>query len=148
VLIGRALRPPRFRRATRGRRGLPRSSALGHRCGELVPRDPYIREKFIKEVSAGRQHARQYFERYPKDRCQIRNRKLARDSVQEHQLRMKRRRAPRLGPCQQQGTYFDAPSFNTRAAHSGTRLGIGLTEMPALRPLPGATFPDDGSPTK
>jgi len=33
-----------------------------------MPVDPYIHEKFTKEQSAARQHAREYFERYPKDR--------------------------------------------------------------------------------
>jgi hypothetical protein len=33
-------------------------------------RDPFIREKFTKEQSHARQHAKEYFERYPKDRYQ------------------------------------------------------------------------------
>jgi len=32
-----------------------------------MPRDPYIREKFTTEQSPAREHAREYFERYPKD---------------------------------------------------------------------------------
>jgi hypothetical protein len=32
--------------------------------------DPYIREKFTKERSAARTFAKDYFERYPKDRYQ------------------------------------------------------------------------------
>jgi hypothetical protein len=35
-----------------------------------MPKDPLIREKFTRERSAARKHAREYFERYPKDRCQ------------------------------------------------------------------------------
>ena len=33
-------------------------------------RDPYIREKFTKEQSFARQHAKEYFAKYPKDRFQ------------------------------------------------------------------------------
>jgi hypothetical protein len=33
-------------------------------------RDPYIRQKFTKEQSFARQHAKEYFEKYPKDRFQ------------------------------------------------------------------------------
>jgi len=33
-------------------------------------RDPYIREKFTKEQSFAGQHAKEYFEKYPKDRFQ------------------------------------------------------------------------------
>jgi hypothetical protein len=33
-----------------------------------MPRDPYIRDKFTREVSHARKLARDYFKRYPKDR--------------------------------------------------------------------------------
>jgi hypothetical protein len=33
-----------------------------------MPRDPFIREKFTKEHVAARKLAKEYFERYPKDR--------------------------------------------------------------------------------
>jgi hypothetical protein len=33
-----------------------------------VPRDPYIREKFTRDLSFARQLAREYFHRFPKDR--------------------------------------------------------------------------------
>ena len=33
-----------------------------------MPRDPFIREKFTKEHTAARKLAKEYFERYPKDR--------------------------------------------------------------------------------
>jgi hypothetical protein len=33
-----------------------------------MPRDPHIREKFTRDLSFARQLAREYFERYPKDR--------------------------------------------------------------------------------
>ena len=35
-----------------------------------MPRDPFIREKFIREHTAARKLAKEYFERYPKDRYQ------------------------------------------------------------------------------
>jgi hypothetical protein len=35
-----------------------------------MPKDPFIREKFTKERSAARTFAKDYFERYPKDRYQ------------------------------------------------------------------------------
>jgi len=35
-----------------------------------MPRDPFVREKFTREQSAARQLAKEYFERYPKDRYQ------------------------------------------------------------------------------
>jgi hypothetical protein len=33
-----------------------------------MPRDPFIREKFTREHTAARKLAKEYFERYPKDR--------------------------------------------------------------------------------
>jgi hypothetical protein len=33
-----------------------------------MPRDPYIREKYTGNIIAARELAREYFERYPKDR--------------------------------------------------------------------------------
>jgi len=35
-----------------------------------MTRDPFIREKFTKEQSHARQHAKEYFKRYPNDRYQ------------------------------------------------------------------------------
>jgi hypothetical protein len=35
-----------------------------------MPRDPLIREKFTREHVAARKLAKEYFERYPKDRYQ------------------------------------------------------------------------------
>jgi hypothetical protein len=32
-----------------------------------MPHDPYIREKFTRDLSFARQLAREYFQRYPKD---------------------------------------------------------------------------------
>jgi hypothetical protein len=36
----------------------------------MVARDPFVREKFTKEHTAARELAKEYFERYPKDRYQ------------------------------------------------------------------------------
>ena len=33
-----------------------------------MPKDPFIREKFTREQSFARKFAREYFERFPKDR--------------------------------------------------------------------------------
>jgi hypothetical protein len=33
-------------------------------------RDPFIREKFTKNLNAARKHAAEYFQRFPKDRYQ------------------------------------------------------------------------------
>jgi len=35
-----------------------------------MPRDLFIREKFTKERTAARKHAKEYFQRFPKDRYQ------------------------------------------------------------------------------
>ncbi len=35
-----------------------------------MARDPFVREKFTKEHTATRELAKEYFERYPKDRYQ------------------------------------------------------------------------------
>jgi hypothetical protein len=35
-----------------------------------MPRDPHIREKFTRTLIAARELAREYFEKYPKDRYQ------------------------------------------------------------------------------
>jgi hypothetical protein len=35
-----------------------------------VPRDPFIREKFIRESSTARRAVREYFKRYPKEQFQ------------------------------------------------------------------------------
>jgi hypothetical protein len=32
-----------------------------------MPKDPYIREKFTRNIIAAREQAREYFARYPKD---------------------------------------------------------------------------------
>jgi hypothetical protein len=39
-----------------------------------MPRDLFIREKFTKERTAARKHAKEYFERFPKERYQTESR--------------------------------------------------------------------------
>jgi len=36
--------------------------------GEIVPKDPFVRQKFTEEHTAARKLAKEYFERYPKER--------------------------------------------------------------------------------
>jgi hypothetical protein len=48
-----------------------------------MPRDPYIREKYTREVKTARAVARDYFERFPKDRYGNFRGKLAAPSVRQ-----------------------------------------------------------------
>jgi hypothetical protein len=50
-----------------------------------MPRDPYIREKFTRDLSFARKLAREYFERYPKDRYATEVESW-RQSVPEHRV--------------------------------------------------------------
>ena len=59
-----------------------------------MPRDPFIREKFTKDHTAARKLAKEYFERYPKDRYQTEGeswRNLQSDNIE---FVMKRLREP------------------------------------------------------
>jgi hypothetical protein len=51
-----------------------------------MPRNPYIREKFTRDLSFARQLAREYFERFPKDRYGDRGRELAPDPVSKYRV--------------------------------------------------------------
>ena len=58
-------------------------------------KDPFIREKFTKEQSFARKLAREYFEKYPKDRYQTEIeswRKLQSDNIE---YTMRRLREPK-----------------------------------------------------
>jgi hypothetical protein len=59
-----------------------------------MPRDPYIREKFTKERSAARTLAKEYFERYPKDRYQTEVESWRHLQSQNIEFTMKRLREP------------------------------------------------------
>ena len=57
-------------------------------------RDPYIREKFTKEQSFARQHAKEYFEKYPKDRFQTEIESWRELQSRDIEYTMKRLREP------------------------------------------------------
>jgi hypothetical protein len=59
-----------------------------------MPKDPFVREKFTKNLNAARKHAAEYFERFPKDRYQTEVeswRNLQSDNIE---FTMKRLREP------------------------------------------------------
>jgi hypothetical protein len=58
-----------------------------------VPPDPYVREKFTRNLIHARQLAREYFEQYPKDRYETK----VETEIQSHNIEftMKRLREPR-----------------------------------------------------
>jgi len=59
-------------------------------------RDPFIREKFTKERkrTAARKHAKEYFERFPKDRYQTEIESWRELQSQNIEFTMKRLREP------------------------------------------------------
>jgi hypothetical protein len=62
-----------------------------------MPRDPYIREKFTRDLSFARQLAREYFERYPKDLFATEVESWRQIQSQNIEFTMKRLREP-IGP--------------------------------------------------
>jgi hypothetical protein len=56
--------------------------------------DPFIREKFTNEHSAVRKHAREYFERYPKERYQTEVESWREIQSANSEFTMKRLREP------------------------------------------------------
>jgi len=62
-----------------------------------MPRDPYIREKFTRDLSFARQLAREYVQRYPKDRYETEVESWRRIQSQNIEFTMKRLREP-VGP--------------------------------------------------
>ena len=60
-----------------------------------MPQDPFIREKFTKNLNAARKHAAEYFRRFPKDRYRT-------DGITDLSALRQRRRnestLPRLNP--------------------------------------------------
>jgi hypothetical protein len=60
-----------------------------------MPCDPYIREKFTRDPSFARQLAREYFERYPKDRYETEVESWRQIQSQNIEFTMKRRREPK-----------------------------------------------------
>jgi hypothetical protein len=60
-----------------------------------MPRDPYIREKFTRDLSFARKLAREYFERYPKDRYATEVESWRQIQSQNIEFTVKRLREPR-----------------------------------------------------
>jgi hypothetical protein len=64
----------------------------------LMPRDLYVREKFTRDLSFARQLAREYFQRYPKDRYETEVESWRQIQSQNIEFTMKRLREP-IGPA-------------------------------------------------
>jgi hypothetical protein len=60
-----------------------------------MARDPYIRDKFTREIKTARKVAREYFERFPKDRCQTEVESWADIQCYNIEFTMKRLREPK-----------------------------------------------------
>jgi hypothetical protein len=69
-----------------------------------VPRDPFIREKFTREQMAARKFAKEYFERYPKDRYQTEVESWRKLQSANIEFTMKRLREPTEDAATSQGT--------------------------------------------
>jgi hypothetical protein len=63
-----------------------------------MPRDPFIREKFTREHTAARKLAKEYFERYPKDRYQTEVESWRHLQSSNIEFTMKRLREPIASP--------------------------------------------------
>ena len=59
-----------------------------------MPRDPFIREKFTKESTAAREHAKEYFKRFPKERYLTEVESWRKLQSQNIEFTMKRLREP------------------------------------------------------
>jgi hypothetical protein len=59
-----------------------------------MPRDPFIREKFTRELSAARKLARDYFQRFLKERYQTEVESWRHLQSQNYEFTMKRLRDP------------------------------------------------------
>jgi hypothetical protein len=59
-----------------------------------MPRDPYIREKFTRDLSFARRLAKEYFQRFPKDRFETHVESWRQIQSQNIEFTMKRRREP------------------------------------------------------
>jgi hypothetical protein len=69
----------------------PAAPALGW----VVSRDPYIREKYTREVKTARAVARDYFERFPKDRYETSVESWRHLQCDNYEFTMKRLREPK-----------------------------------------------------
>jgi hypothetical protein len=61
-----------------------------------VPRDAYIRDKFTRELTTARKVAREYFERYPKDRYETEVENWRQIQSQNIEFTMKRLRESKM----------------------------------------------------
>jgi hypothetical protein len=59
-----------------------------------MPQDPFIREKFTKNLNAARKHAAEYFRRFPKDRYRTEVESWRELQSQNIEFTMKRLREP------------------------------------------------------
>jgi hypothetical protein len=60
-----------------------------------MPRDPYIRDKFTREIKTARKVAREYLERFPKDLYETEVESWADIQCYNIEFTMKRLREPR-----------------------------------------------------
>jgi len=63
-----------------------------------MPRDPYVRDKFTREIQTARQVARDYLKRYPKDRYDTVVESWADIQCSNIEFVMKRLREPKAKP--------------------------------------------------
>jgi hypothetical protein len=77
----------------------PSSPCSGCWARLAMPRDPYIREKFTRDLSFARQLAREYFQRYPKERyeTEVESWWIQSQNV-EFRPRRRRQSAPKFDP--------------------------------------------------
>ena len=61
-----------------------------------MPRDAYIRDKFTRELTTARKVAREYFDRYPKDRYETEVESWRHLQSQNYEFTMKRLREPKV----------------------------------------------------
>lgn len=66
-----------------------------HCDDRAMPRAPYIRDKFTREIQTARQVAREYLKRYPKDRYETKVESWADIQCYNIEFVMKRLREPK-----------------------------------------------------
>lgn len=60
-----------------------------------MPRDPYIRNKFTREITTARKVAKEYFERFPKDKYETEVESWREIQSSNIEFTMKRLREPK-----------------------------------------------------
>ena len=110
-----------------------------------MPRDPFIREKFIKERTAAKRRAEEYFGRFPKDRYQTEVESWRELQSQNIEFTMKRLREPIDNvACLANLAGVNSPSRMARRYCSRRDFAAGLKQvhhhqcpqgqMPGLKP--------------